>query len=284
MPLRGFPTRQPDLRPRRDRTTRKREPGRDNTAWRSKDGSRRPDAKHFAALKGGATQPLPAQPLPVLREFYDSLYRDMGPQHWWPAEGPFEVIVGAILTQSAAWVNVEQAIANLKQARALTPSALERISMARLRQLIRPSGYYRQKAVKLKDFVRFLRREFGGSLPQMFRTPPAKLREQLLSVRGIGPETADSILLYAANHPLFVVDAYTRRILIRHGLVNEKATYDDIRALFESNLPRDTQLYNDYHALLVKVGKFWCRPQAPLCRECPLGSFLPKEEDEEDEP
>lgn len=217
--------------------------------------------------------------LPQVREavadFYPVLAAALGPQHWWPAKTPFEVIVGAILTQSTAWTNVEKAIINLRRERMLTPRALEAVPLARLAKLVRPSGYFRQKARKLKAFVSFLRKEYRGSLAQMFRTPTAELREKLLAVHGIGPETADSILLYAGEHPVFVVDAYTKRVLVRHGLVSEKAGYEEMRALFESNLPRETKLYNEYHALLVQVGKHWCRPREARCAECPLGKFLP---------
>ena len=194
--------------------------------------------------------------------------------HWWPAQTPFEVIVGAILTQNTAWVNVERAIANLRRERMLAPRALEAAPLPKLAGLVRPSGYFRQKAKKLKAFVRFLRRDYGASLARMFRTPTAELRERLLRVHGIGPETADSILLYAGNHLVFVVDAYTKRILLRHRLASEKAGYEEVQRLFESSLPRDPKLYNEYHALLVNVGKNWCRPQGPRCDECPLGRFL----------
>ncbi len=222
-----------------------------------------------------AAEPRPAAvSLPVLQQFYAALYEALGPQHWWPARTRFEVIVGAILTQSTAWVNVEQAITNLRRARLLTPRALEGVPLARLARLIRPSGYFRQKAKKLKEFVRFLRKNFSGSLNPMFRRPTGELREMLLGVHGIGPETADSILLYAGGHPLFVVDAYTKRILLRHGLTNQKASYEEIRQVFERNLPRDPKLYNEYHALLVQVGKNWCRPRVALCDQCPLGPFL----------
>ncbi len=194
--------------------------------------------------------------------------------HWWPAKTPFEVIVGAILTQNAAWVNVRRAIGNLQRARMLSPVALERVPAGKLARLIRSSGYFRQKTKKLKAFVRFLRKDFGGSLARMFRTPTAELRERLLAVHGIGPETADSILLYAGNHPVFVVDAYTKRILQRHGLAGEKTGYEQMRQLFEANLPRDAKLYNEYHALLVNVGKNWCRPKDPKCEQCPMGRYL----------
>ncbi len=195
--------------------------------------------------------------------------------HWWPAKTPFEVIVGAILTQNTAWSNVDRAIANLRRERLLAPMALERVPLGKLARLVRSSGYFRQKARKLKAFVRFLRRDFHGSLKAMFRTPTVELRQRLLRVHGIGPETADSILLYAGNHPVFVVDAYTKRILLRHQLIGEKADYEEVRRLFERSLPRDTALYNEFHALLVNVGKNWCRSRQALCDQCPLQSYLP---------
>lgn len=213
----------------------------------------------------------------LLSKFYEAMSASLGPMHWWPARTPFEVIVGAILTQNTSWGNVERAIDNLRQARLLSPLALARVPRARLARLIRSSGYFRQKTIKLKTFVRFLRKGYRGSLARMFRRPTAELREELLAVHGIGPETADSILLYAGHHPVFVVDAYTRRILERHGLIGEKASYEDIRQLFESNLPRDVRLWNDYHALLVNVGKNWCRTRNPLCDQCPLGGYLTAE-------
>jgi len=171
--------------------------------------------------------------LPILRQYFDALFRAHGPQHWWPGRTPFEVIVGAILVQNTSWINAASAIANLRQAKLLRPSALEKVPQPKLARLIRSSGYFRQKARKLKQFVIFLRKEHRGSLAAMFHTPTAKLREQLLRVHGVGPETADSILLYAANHPVFVVDAYTRRILQRHGLAHGKESYEEIRRLFE---------------------------------------------------
>src|SRR6266851_6971686 len=192
---------------------------------------------------------------PLLMRYFTAMSQNLGPMRWWPARTPFEVIVGAILTQNTAWGNVERAIANLHRERLLTPRALERVPLGDLARLVRPSGYFRQKAKKLKAFVRFLRRDFGGSLARMFRTPTAELRARLLCVHGIGPETADSILLYAGSHRVFVVDAYTKRILLRHGLVSEKADYEEVRRLFESSLPQNPGLYNEFHALLVNVGK-----------------------------
>lgn len=209
-----------------------------------------------------------------LMAYHRVLADKLGPQHWWPAETPFEVIVGAILTQNTSWKNVEAAITNLKREKLLSPLAIEKVSVPRLERLIRSSGYFRQKAKKLKAFVRFLRLEYGGALNRMFRTPTAELREKLLGVHGVGPETADSILLYAARKEVFVVDAYTKRILSRHGWTEEDVDYEEMRSLVENNLPRDVSLYNEFHAQFVQVGKNWCRPRDPRCSECPLGPFL----------
>src|ERR1700680_1160327 len=212
---------------------------------------------------------------PALMRYFEAMSQALGPMHWWPARTPFEVIVGAILTHNTSWTNVERPIANLRSARMLTPSAISKARLSRLAILVRPSGYFRQKAKKLKAFVRFLQREYRGSLKRMFDTPTGILRGKLLSVRGIGPETADSILLYAGNHPVFVVDAYTHRIFGRHGITDGKPEYEIVRALFEGALPRDSQLFNEFHALLVNTGKNWCRKGEPRCAECPLGSLLP---------
>jgi len=206
--------------------------------------------------------------------YYHTLYESLGPQSWWPAKTPFEVIVGAILTQNTNWTNAQRAIANLRRERLLSPRAMERVSRTHLASLIRSSGYFREKAKKLKAFVRFLRGEYSGSLKRMFQTSTVELREKLLGVHGIGPETADSILLYAGAKEIFVVDAYTKRILSRHGWVGDKATYEEMRTLIESHLPRDVSRYNEFHALLVMVGKNWCRAREPHCSECPLGRYL----------
>ncbi len=208
-----------------------------------------------------------------LRLYYRTLLERLGRQRWWPARTRFEVIVGAILTQNTSWKNVEKAIAALRRQRLLTPKALADAPLAHLEQAIRPAGYYRQKARRLKAFVSFLNQQYGGSLRRMFRTPTPTLRRQLLEVHGIGPETADSILLYAGNHPVFVVDAYTRRILSRHGLLDGRLRYDEIQQWFESHLPRSAPLFNEYHALLVEVGKRWCHPRQPDCPSCPLGPY-----------
>ena len=209
------------------------------------------------------------------RAYYDALFTAHGPQHWWPGRTPFEIIVGAILVQNTSWTNVATAIERLRRAKLLTPRAIEKISAPRLQRLIRSSGYFRQKTKKLKAFVRFLRREYQGSLSKMFRAPTQTLRDQLLAIHGIGPETADSILLYAAKHPVFVVDAYTRRILERHGHPHARLGYEDVRQLFERNLAPDVALYNEFHALIVHTGKHFCRPRDPRCGECPLRPLLP---------
>lgn len=225
-----------------------------------------------APLSGG--RPFPVS-LPALRHYYAELLHQFGPQKWWPGRTRFEIIAGAILTQNTSWVNVEGAIRNLKRHRLLTPVALERIDVENLATLIRSSGYFRQKARKLKAFVTFLRERHQGSLSRMFRVPTEILREELLGIHGIGPETADSILLYAGNHPSFVIDAYTRRILERHQLASGKESYDHLRDLFQQSLPRQAALFNEYHALMVRTGKNHCRARGPLCSTCPLERFLP---------
>jgi endonuclease-3 related protein len=225
-----------------------------------------------AAGSGKIFSDAAAQHLPA---YFQALYEAHGPQHWWPGRSRFEIIVGAILTQNTSWTNVERAIANLRRARLLAPAAIHRVSAATLARHLRPSGYFRQKTKTLKAFVGFLFHEYHGSLNRLFATATESLRDQLLGLRGIGPETADSILLYAGKRSVFVVDAYTRRILERHGLAQNDARYDEIRALFESVLPRDHQLFNEFHALIVQTGKRHCRKRAPLCHECPLSPFLP---------
>jgi endonuclease-3 related protein len=230
----------------------------------------RPEAKRLAEASSHLRR---AQP--QLRSYYDALFAAHGPQHWWPARSRFEIIVGAILVQNTSWTNVVTAIENLRFAKLLTPRAIDAVSTERLARLIRSSGYFRQKAKKLKNFVRFLRRCYQGSLARMSRAPTPVLREQLLAVHGIGPETADSILLYAAKHPVFVIDTYTRRILERHGLADERLDYEEVRKLFEDNLSPDVALYNEFHALIVHTGKHFCRPRDPRCAQCPLQSLLP---------
>jgi endonuclease-3 related protein len=203
---------------------------------------------------------------------YDRLLADYGPQHWWPAREPFEVIVGAILTQSAAWTNVVKAIFNLQAAGALNPAELRRLTQGELAGLIRPSGYYNAKARKLKEFAAWFGGRYDDSLELMFRRDTAGLRRELLSVHGIGEETADSILLYAGSKPIFVIDAYTRRIFSRLGLAPAQDSYGAYQQLFTDNLPADAPLFNEYHALLVCLGKNTCKTR-PVCEGCCLGSI-----------
>ena len=249
-----------------------------------------------------------------LRKYYSTLYEGWGAQHWWPAETQFEIIVGAYLTQNTAWTNVERALDNLRRANLLTVEGIRAVRLSRLQRLIRPSGYFRQKAARLKTFIRFLDDRYMGSLQVLFSQPTEKLREELLTLNGVGPETADSILLYAGNHPVFVVDAYTRRIIDRHAVASGKADYEEIRVLFERSLgpiatrqehapvrtPRRlesglhgaahppsamstahrtalVQVYNEMHGLVVGVGKNYCRKTKPVCDACPLQKYLPKE-------
>lgn len=211
---------------------------------------------------------------PPLDEYYNSLFTAFGPQHWWPGRTQFEVIVGAILTQNTSWANVEKAISNLRASGTLSSAGIDRVPLRRLESLIRPSGYFRQKARKLKAFCAFLRAEYGGSLKRMFQTPTVVLREKLLGVFGIGPETADSILLYAGEHAVFVVDAYTKRMMSRHGWTGDNPKYDDVRWMFERRFAGDVRRFNEFHALIVHAGKKFCRPHDPDCGACPLGRYL----------
>jgi len=205
----------------------------------------------------------------TLRKIYRRLMDAYGPQHWWPAQGPFEVIVGAILTQSTAWTNVEKAIKSLREAGALSPAALRRLSLAELARLIHACGYHNVKARRLKAFVDWFGAAYGDSLIKLSAGDTVHLREQLLAVYGIGEETADSIILYAAGKPVFVIDAYTRRILGRLGLKPKTESYAAYQQVFMSSLPADAALFNEYHALLVRLGKEACRKK-PLCDECCL--------------
>lgn len=250
----------------------------------------------------------PIDPHAMVRKIYRKLSQSWGPQHWWPAESRFEVIAGAILTQNTSWTNVERALASLRQAGLLSVEGIRATAVPELEQLVRSSGYYRQKADRLKRFVGFLDERYGGSLDRMFAAPTGTLRTELLSLKGVGPETADSILLYAANHEIFVVDAYTRRILLRHSAISDNAKYDDVRMLVEDALraarveklsPMETrrpakmiihqasaasqaqrsplgQVYNEMHGLLIQAGKHYCLKAAPNCLDCPLRSLLPQ--------
>ena len=205
----------------------------------------------------------------TLIEIYNTLYNTFGPQHWWPGDTPFEIAVGAILTQNTNWGNVEKAIKNLQKDEALDAEILHEMSHKRLASLIRPAGYFNIKAKRLKNFLAFLCNHYNGSMKKMGTGDTHTLREDLLDVNGIGPETADSICLYAFERPVFVIDAYTKRILCRHGLSSEKTTYHELQELFHKNLPPDVNLFNEYHALFVMLGKDYCKPK-PKCEGCPL--------------
>ena len=204
-----------------------------------------------------------------LMEMYQLLYDSFGPQHWWPGQTPFEIITGAVLTQNTSWKNVEKAITNLKQENLLEPERLNSLSLPLLAEHIKPAGYYNIKAKRLKNFLVWLFESYDGSLDNLKSVPTDFLRTELLSVKGIGRETADSILLYALDRPVFVVDAYTARIAVRHHLIEPEADYEQLRHLFQSGLPEDTKLFNEYHALLVQLGKQFCKTK-PLCEDCPL--------------
>lgn len=205
-----------------------------------------------------------------IKKLYDMLYERYGPQGWWPGDSALECAIGAILTQNTSWKNAAKAIQNLKEENILSFQDLENICSELLAQIIRPSGYYNQKAVKIKRFIKFVRDKYEGSLDRMFGESHLELRENLLKIKGIGPETADTILLYAGHKPAFVVDAYTYRILSRHNLVPEQTNYGEMQELFNDSLKESVGLYNEYHALIVKVGKEHCRKSNPICEGCPL--------------
>ncbi len=210
-----------------------------------------------------------------LRAYYRDLLEHYGPQEWWPGETPFEIMVGAILTQSTAWKNVEKAIATLKTYGLLDARKIHELDQDTLALAIKPAGYFNVKAKRLKSFVEWFVTKHGADVESMRRVPPDRLREELLGVKGVGPETADSILLYALDLPTFVVDAYTHRVLTRHEMIGEEATYDDMKEFLEKRLPRDAPLFNEFHALIVAVGKQFCRKKA-RCEECPLKGRLPR--------
>jgi len=208
----------------------------------------------------------------TLMDMYQAMRRRFGHRGWWPGHGPLEIAIGAILTQNTNWKNVEKAIENLKAAGCMSVSALHKLSHARLAELIRPAGYFNIKAKRLKNFIARVHESSGDDAAAFLDRPVSSLREELLSISGIGRETADSIILYAAGKPTFVVDAYTYRILLRHRLIAPDDDYEAIKQLFESSLPREADLWNDYHAQLVEVGKKYCRPVA-RCAGCPLEAF-----------
>ena len=236
--------------------------------------------KRNAASAGCSGQPDGGGARSLLMGMYAAMAGHFGPCHWWPGDSPFEVVVGAVLTQNTAWRNVEKALARLRALDALRPAALWALPPEVLQEALRPSGFFRLKAERLRNLLDYMR-SFAGwdtppgdaSLDFMRSRPGEELRRELLAVRGIGPETADCILLYALGHPSFVADAYTRRIFSRHGLLTEDAPYERMRDFFMQALPLDTKLFNEYHALVVRTGNTFCRKSAPQCSQCPLQRF-----------
>lgn len=209
-----------------------------------------------------------------LMEMFKTLLKSFGPQHWWPGETDLEIMVGAILTQNTNWNNVEKAIDNLKTRDRLSLPALKKVGIHELAQDIMPAGYYNIKAKRLKNLIEYINSCYGLDMARISREETSRLREALLSVNGIGPETADSILLYAFDRPVFVIDAYTFRILNRHGMADEQESYYDLQSVFMDNLPEDSKLYNEFHALIVRTGKEFCKKK-PLCKKCPLKQWGP---------
>ena len=206
-------------------------------------------------------------------EIYEILLTHFGPQGWWPGDTPFEIMVGAVLTQNTNWVNVSKAIDNLKRENLLAFEKLHDLPVEVLAEKIKPAGYFNLKASRLKNLLNFISDAYSGSLQHMFAMDMYSLREEILTVKGIGPETADSILLYAGNKPVFVVDAYTHRIFARHNIIAEEDGYYEIQEYFLLSLPEEIELFNEYHALIVRLGKEFCKKSKPLCSQCPLGEF-----------
>ncbi|HSW63004.1 MAG TPA: hypothetical protein VLH56_06830 [Dissulfurispiraceae bacterium] len=203
---------------------------------------------------------------------YKALLHAFGPQNWWPGDTPFEIAIGAILTQNTNWSNVEKAIVKMKLAKMVNAKALHDLPHGDLAELIRPAGYFNVKAKRVKAFVAYLASAYDGSMAKMKKQRLDELRPELLAVNGIGPETADSILLYALEKPVFVIDAYTKRVLSRHGVLPYEKSYDEFQGLFHKHLPHEAGLFNEYHALFVRIGKEFCKP-APRCSVCPLGTM-----------
>jgi len=220
----------------------------------------------FGKRKGAI---LPSSTGARLMEMFDLMLNHFGPQHWWPGEDALEMMVGAILTQNTSWNNVEKAIENLKKRGILNIEALNGIPISELAEEIRPAGYFNIKAARLKNLIKFIVERYDGDIPMLLMEKSDTLRECLLSIKGVGPETADSILLYAVERPVFVIDTYTHRILNRHGLADDQASYYELQELFTDNLAEDTGLFNEFHALIVRIGKEYCR-RKPLCNICPL--------------
>ncbi len=213
--------------------------------------------------------------MPSLQRYFDHLYEDLGPQQWWPAKTQLEVVLGAILTQNTRWKNAEMALQSLRTRKWLQFSSLRKLKHSDLAKAIRPAGFFQQKATTIKNFLSFLDLNYDSSFKKMFNQSTHRLREQLMQIKGFGPETVDTILLYGGQRPTFIVDAYTRRILERHGLISPRLSYDEVQTLFHNSLDSDPAVFNEYHALLVGVGKTFCKKGNPDCHYCPLKSYLP---------
>ncbi len=207
------------------------------------------------------------------QQIYEALYQHWGEQHWWPADSPLEMILGAVLTQNTAWTQVEKAMQRLKSEQAIDLNRLVETPASTLEEWIRPAGFFRQKARTIQTFCQRIQQHYNGSIDTLFELETSALRTELLSWRGVGPETADSILLYAARRPLFVIDAYTKRFMVRHGWADEKATYATLASFFTDQLEQDPALFNEFHALIVQLGKTHCR-STPTCEGCPLQPLL----------
>ncbi len=205
-------------------------------------------------------------------DMFQLLLARFGPQEWWPGETALEMMIGAIFTQNTNWKNVEKVLKHLKDLHLLSLDGIRSLSTSELAERIRPVGYYNVKAKRLKNLIEFIVDRYDGDLDGLLREETGVLREGLLSVKGIGPETADSILLYAARRAIFVIDTYTHRILSRHSMIDDQATYDELQAFFMDHLPDDPDLFNEFHALIVRTGKEYCR-RKPLCHECPLNTW-----------
>lgn len=208
-----------------------------------------------------------------VQEIYEILLGHFGPQRWWPGDTPFEIMIGAVLTQNTNWVNVSRAIDNLKKNDLLSFEKMHDLPVELLAEKIKPAGYFNLKAARLKNLLNFIGDEYNGSLEDMLHEDALNLREKILTVKGIGPETADSILLYAGNKPVFVIDTYTHRIFARHDIIAEEDGYYEIQEYFTLSLPEEVELFNEYHALIVRLGKEFCKKSKPLCRRCPLGEL-----------
>jgi endonuclease III related protein len=214
------------------------------------------------------------EPGAALRAFYAKMLSQLGPQDWWPARSRLEIIVGAILVQNTAWQNATLALKRLRVSGLLSLARLQKASPAEIETCVRPAGFFRQKARTIRNFLDWLERDCQGSLVNLFALQPKEARGRLLGIKGLGPETVDAILLYAGGHAIFVADSYTRRVLARHRMVHPEADYDDVQSFMHRHLPSKPDLFNEYHALLVSVGKQYCRRPAPQCTDCPLEGFL----------